>query len=119
MALSTIDPKTAGPVCVYAVVMDEIEHRKFRDNLELGLPKFSEEPVSPGPEVVASLSQVGSIEILGGEARATLVDPPVETLTAPDTWTVSSILSEALPKMAGKFTSLGGPAQQRQTAPAS
>ena len=32
---------------------------------------------------------------------------PVETLTAPDTWTVSSILNEALPKMAPKFASLG------------
>ena len=39
---------------------------------------------------------------------------PVETLTAPDTWSVSSILSEALPKMAPKFTSLGGPGQQQQ-----
>jgi NAD(P)-dependent dehydrogenase (short-subunit alcohol dehydrogenase family) len=39
---------------------------------------------------------------------------PVETLTAADTWSVSSILSEALPKMAPKFTSLAGPGQQQQ-----
>ncbi|HTX48678.1 MAG TPA: SDR family NAD(P)-dependent oxidoreductase [Caulobacteraceae bacterium] len=46
---------------------------------------------------------------------------PVETLTAPDTWTVSSILSEALPKMAAKFTPLTGATgqQQQQRAPAS
>jgi NAD(P)-dependent dehydrogenase (short-subunit alcohol dehydrogenase family) len=48
---------------------------------------------------------------------------PVETVTAADTWTVASILSEALPKMAPKFTSLGGAggqqAQQRQPASAS
>jgi NAD(P)-dependent dehydrogenase (short-subunit alcohol dehydrogenase family) len=39
---------------------------------------------------------------------------PVETLTSPDTWTVAQILTEALPKMAPKFTSLAGPGQQRQ-----
>ena len=39
---------------------------------------------------------------------------PVETVTATDTWTVETILSEALPKMAPKFTSLGGPGQQAQ-----
>jgi NAD(P)-dependent dehydrogenase (short-subunit alcohol dehydrogenase family) len=39
---------------------------------------------------------------------------PVETVTSPDTWTVETILSEALPKMAPKFTSLGGPGQQQQ-----
>jgi len=39
---------------------------------------------------------------------------PVETLTAPDHWTVSSILSEALPKMAAKFTPLSGAGQQQQ-----
>jgi NAD(P)-dependent dehydrogenase (short-subunit alcohol dehydrogenase family) len=39
---------------------------------------------------------------------------PVETVTSPDTWTVQAILDEALPKMAPKFTSLGGPGQQQQ-----
>jgi NAD(P)-dependent dehydrogenase (short-subunit alcohol dehydrogenase family) len=39
---------------------------------------------------------------------------PVETLTAPDQWTVSSILSDALPKMAAKFTPLSGAGQQQQ-----
>ncbi len=45
---------------------------------------------------------------------------PVESLTAPDHWTVSSILSEALPKMAAKFTPLSGVGggQQQQRAPA-
>ena len=44
---------------------------------------------------------------------------PVETVTAADTWTVASILSEALPKMAPKFTSLGGAGgQQAQRQPA-
>jgi NAD(P)-dependent dehydrogenase (short-subunit alcohol dehydrogenase family) len=44
---------------------------------------------------------------------------PVETLTAPDHWTVASILSDALPKMAAKFTPLmGAGQQQRQQAPA-
>ncbi len=38
---------------------------------------------------------------------------PVETVTAADTWTVSTILSEALPKMAPKFTSLGGAGGQQ------
>src|SRR5580698_4231133 len=38
---------------------------------------------------------------------------PIETLTATDTWTVSSILSDVLPKMAPKFTSLGGATTQR------
>jgi NAD(P)-dependent dehydrogenase (short-subunit alcohol dehydrogenase family) len=33
---------------------------------------------------------------------------PVETVTSPDTWTVSQILSDVLPKMAPKFTSLSG-----------
>ncbi|HVN02744.1 MAG TPA: SDR family oxidoreductase, partial [Caulobacteraceae bacterium] len=39
---------------------------------------------------------------------------PIESLTAQDTWTVASILSDALPKMAPKFTSLAGPGQQQQ-----
>jgi hypothetical protein len=39
---------------------------------------------------------------------------PVESVTATDTWTVSSILSDVLPKMAPKFTSLAGPGQQQQ-----
>jgi hypothetical protein len=39
---------------------------------------------------------------------------PVESVTATDTWTVGSILSEVLPKMAPKFTSLAGPGQQQQ-----
>jgi NAD(P)-dependent dehydrogenase (short-subunit alcohol dehydrogenase family) len=39
---------------------------------------------------------------------------PVESLTAPDHWTVASILSEALPKMAPKFTSLSGATAQRR-----
>ncbi len=46
---------------------------------------------------------------------------PIETVTARDTWTVATILSEALPKMAPKFTSLGGALAQRPaqaTAPA-
>ncbi len=45
---------------------------------------------------------------------------PVESLTSPDHWTVSSILSEALPKMAAKFTPLQGfgGQQQQQRAPA-
>ena len=38
---------------------------------------------------------------------------PVETVTAADTWTVASILSDALPKMAPKFTSLGGATGQQ------
>jgi NAD(P)-dependent dehydrogenase (short-subunit alcohol dehydrogenase family) len=38
---------------------------------------------------------------------------PVESITASDTWTVASILSEVLPKMAPKFTSLAGAAAQR------
>jgi NAD(P)-dependent dehydrogenase (short-subunit alcohol dehydrogenase family) len=38
---------------------------------------------------------------------------PVESLTAADTWTVASILAEALPKMAPKFTSLAGATAQR------
>jgi NAD(P)-dependent dehydrogenase (short-subunit alcohol dehydrogenase family) len=38
---------------------------------------------------------------------------PIETVTAKDTWTVATILSEALPKMAPKFISLGGAAAQR------
>jgi NAD(P)-dependent dehydrogenase (short-subunit alcohol dehydrogenase family) len=42
---------------------------------------------------------------------------PVESVTAADTWSVASILSEVLPKMAPKFTSLAGPGQQ-QPAPA-
>ncbi|HEX4741380.1 MAG TPA: SDR family NAD(P)-dependent oxidoreductase [Caulobacteraceae bacterium] len=33
---------------------------------------------------------------------------PIESVTAADTWSVASILSEALPQMAPKFTSLGG-----------
>jgi NAD(P)-dependent dehydrogenase (short-subunit alcohol dehydrogenase family) len=45
---------------------------------------------------------------------------PVESLTAADTWTVASILAEALPKMAPKFTSLAGATAQRPApAPAS
>ena len=43
---------------------------------------------------------------------------PVETLTAPDQWTVASILSDALPKMAAKFTPLMGAGQQQQRQPA-
>jgi hypothetical protein len=39
---------------------------------------------------------------------------PIETMNAADTWTVSSILEEVLPKMAPKFTSLLGPGQQQQ-----
>jgi len=39
---------------------------------------------------------------------------PVETLTAADQWTVASILSDALPKMAAKFTPLSGAGQQQQ-----
>jgi NAD(P)-dependent dehydrogenase (short-subunit alcohol dehydrogenase family) len=38
---------------------------------------------------------------------------PIESLTAADTWTVASILAEALPKMAPKFTSLAGATAQR------
>jgi len=38
---------------------------------------------------------------------------PVESLTAANTWTVASILNEALPKMAPKFTSLSGAAAPR------
>src|ERR1700758_2064466 len=40
---------------------------------------------------------------------------PVETITAADTWTVGSILSDVLPKMAPKFTSLSGAAAPRPT----
>src|SRR5215469_16834159 len=39
---------------------------------------------------------------------------PIETLTAEDTWTVGKILSDALPKMAAKFTPLSGAGQQQQ-----
>jgi NAD(P)-dependent dehydrogenase (short-subunit alcohol dehydrogenase family) len=39
---------------------------------------------------------------------------PIEALTAEDTWTVAKILSEAFPKMAPKFTPLGGVGQQQQ-----
>ncbi|MEJ0064472.1 MAG: hypothetical protein WDM85_02870 [Caulobacteraceae bacterium] len=35
-------------------------------------------------------------------------------MTATDTWTVETILSEVLPKMAPKFTSLGGAGQRAQ-----
>ncbi|HEY2048546.1 MAG TPA: SDR family NAD(P)-dependent oxidoreductase [Caulobacteraceae bacterium] len=42
---------------------------------------------------------------------------PIESVTAADTWSVASILSEALPKMAPQFTSLAGPGSQ-QPAPA-
>jgi NAD(P)-dependent dehydrogenase (short-subunit alcohol dehydrogenase family) len=38
---------------------------------------------------------------------------PIESVTAADTWSVASILSEVLPKMAPKFTSLGGATAQR------
>jgi NAD(P)-dependent dehydrogenase (short-subunit alcohol dehydrogenase family) len=38
---------------------------------------------------------------------------PIESVTAADTWSVATILSEVLPKMAPKFTSLGGPGAQR------
>src|SRR5580692_10224380 len=47
---------------------------------------------------------------------------PIEAITSPTTWTVETILAEALPAMKAKFTSLGGPGQQQQrpaTAPAS
>jgi NAD(P)-dependent dehydrogenase (short-subunit alcohol dehydrogenase family) len=40
---------------------------------------------------------------------------PVESVTAADTWSVASILSEVLPKMAPKFTSLGGATAPRPT----
>jgi NAD(P)-dependent dehydrogenase (short-subunit alcohol dehydrogenase family) len=40
---------------------------------------------------------------------------PIESLTAADTWTVDSILSEVLPKMAPKFTSLSGASAPRPT----
>jgi NAD(P)-dependent dehydrogenase (short-subunit alcohol dehydrogenase family) len=33
---------------------------------------------------------------------------PIESITSPDTWTVSQILSDVLPKMAPKFTLLSG-----------
>src|SRR5579872_1745259 len=39
---------------------------------------------------------------------------PVESLTADGTWTVESILRDALPKMAPKFTPLMGAGQQQQ-----
>ena len=39
---------------------------------------------------------------------------PVEAITSPDTWTVQQILTDVLPKMAPKFTSLAGPGQQQQ-----
>jgi NAD(P)-dependent dehydrogenase (short-subunit alcohol dehydrogenase family) len=42
---------------------------------------------------------------------------PVETMTATETWTVDSILSEALPKMASKFTPLAAPSGQQPKAP--
>jgi len=38
---------------------------------------------------------------------------PVESVTAADTWTVASILSDVLPRMAPKFTSLAGAIAQR------
>jgi len=43
---------------------------------------------------------------------------PVESLTSPDTWSVETILTQALPKMAPKFTSLSGAGQQRAAQPA-
>jgi NAD(P)-dependent dehydrogenase (short-subunit alcohol dehydrogenase family) len=39
---------------------------------------------------------------------------PIESVTSEDSWTVEKILSEALPKMAPKFTSLAGLGQQQQ-----
>ncbi|HEY3798417.1 MAG TPA: SDR family NAD(P)-dependent oxidoreductase [Caulobacteraceae bacterium] len=43
---------------------------------------------------------------------------PIETVTSPTSWTVETILSQALPQMKPKFTSLGGPGQQQQQAAA-
>jgi NAD(P)-dependent dehydrogenase (short-subunit alcohol dehydrogenase family) len=39
---------------------------------------------------------------------------PVESITSESTWTVESILAQALPKMAAKFTPLMGAGQQQQ-----
>jgi hypothetical protein len=43
----------------------------------------------------------------------------IETVSKPEGWTIETILSEALPKMSGKFYSLERPALTPAPAPAS
>jgi NAD(P)-dependent dehydrogenase (short-subunit alcohol dehydrogenase family) len=81
-------------------------------------------PDQPAKLAVALASPVAkdvSGQIFGARAETLELfsqPRPIESVTAADTWSVASILSEVLPKMAPKFTSLSGAGQQ-QPAPAS
>ena len=75
-----------------------------------------DQPAKLAVALASPLSKAVSGQIFG--ARSEMLElysqpRPVETVTAADTWTVSTILSEALPKMAPKFTSLGGAGGQQ------
>jgi hypothetical protein len=67
-------------------------------------------PEQPARLAVALAASKVTGQIFGarGEALELYSQPrPIETLTAPDEWTVSTILSEVFPKMEAKFTALG------------
>ena len=73
-------------------------------------------PDQPAKLAVALAASDVSGQIFGAQSENLLLysqPRPVETVTAADTWTVASILSDALPRMAPKFTSLGGAGGQQ------
>ncbi|MDB5445076.1 MAG: 3-hydroxyacyl-CoA dehydrogenase [Phenylobacterium sp.] len=66
-----------------------------------------EQPARLAVALTAAKGVTGQIFGARGEELELYSQPrPIETLSAPDAWTVSSILEEALPKMAPKFTPL-------------
>lgn len=74
------DPRSTAPACFYVVTMDEIEHNSFLSKLKEQFPDSSTDAKAVSPQSVASISQIGQVEILQGEARATLLaHPPAET----------------------------------------
>jgi hypothetical protein len=72
----SLDPRKPGPACVYAVVMDEVERDALYTKLRKSELKSFRESGPPEAETLASLPRIGTIEILHGEPRATLLSGP-------------------------------------------
>ena len=78
--VQTVTDHPDGPstTVVYALTMDEVEHANFRKKLEKQFPKAVSRDAPPAADTLASLNDVGTIEIREGEPRSTLMPPPLE-----------------------------------------
>jgi hypothetical protein len=69
-----IDPDHPGEATVFAVVMDDVELRRFQDGLEKSFPEAVIE-AEPRPELVTQLTQIGQVSVFTGTSVADLISP--------------------------------------------